>query len=244
MDSIADVLLCPSCGREHPPSERFCASCGMPLVHPAGASGAAPGAPGERRREQARKIKPQYSEGRLVKVAYAQNQPEAELIQGLLLEEGIPSMARRAPGFDVPDFLAAGPRHILVPESGVAAARKLSRPPPRTRTGQIRAPQTRTGVSDQEDQRDRRLDQDRRPADQRTGAPAWGRRRLAGPAPQTRTGWPASLVIASISSLARSNSASDSTGVPSNGSSRWSSTQAWEALYSSLTFTVTGRGMR
>ena len=45
------------------------------------------------------------------------NQPEAELIEALLLEEGIPSMPRRSGGFDVPDFLAAGPRDILVPES-------------------------------------------------------------------------------------------------------------------------------
>jgi predicted esterase len=100
----------------------------MPLVHPPGAAADA-GEPGERR-EHARKIKPQYSEGRLVKVAYAQNLPEAQLIQGLLLEEGIPSMARRAPGFDVPDFLAAGPRDILVPESGVQAAREALQAPP------------------------------------------------------------------------------------------------------------------
>ena len=53
------------------------------------------------------------------------------MIQGLLLEEGIPSMARRAPGFDVADFLAAGPRDILVPESGCQAAREaLTAPPP------------------------------------------------------------------------------------------------------------------
>lgn len=132
MDVMADDhLVCPSCGREHPSSERFCAACGMPLVHPAGAAGTGDAAePGERR-ERARKIKPQYSEGRLVKVAYAQNLPEAQLIQGLLLEEGIPSMARRAPGFDVPDFLAAGPRDILVPESGSQAAREaLQAPPP------------------------------------------------------------------------------------------------------------------
>ncbi len=123
-----EPLVCPACAQEHPPSERFCASCGMPLVHPAAAAAAAAGGdaqePAGERRERARKIKPQYSEGRLVKVAYAQNQPEAELIQGLLLEEGIPSMTLRAPGFDVPDFLAAGPRHILVPESGVEAARE------------------------------------------------------------------------------------------------------------------------
>jgi len=123
-DPDPEHLLCPSCGREHPLSERFCEACGMPLVYAAGTEQLA----GERR-EQARKIKPQYSEGRLVKVAYAQNLPEAQLIQGLLLEEGIPSMARRAAGFDVPDFLAAGPRDILVPQSGVEAARETLRAP-------------------------------------------------------------------------------------------------------------------
>ena len=33
-------------------------------------------------------------------------------------------MVRRSAGFDVPDFLAAGPRDILVPESGVETARE------------------------------------------------------------------------------------------------------------------------
>jgi Putative prokaryotic signal transducing protein len=99
----------------------------MPLVHPADAGDGRE--PGERR-EHARKVKPQYSEGRLVKVAYAQNLPQAEMLQGMLLEEGIPSMARRAPGFDVADFLAAGPRDILVPESGCQAAREALQAPP------------------------------------------------------------------------------------------------------------------
>jgi hypothetical protein len=76
------------------------------------------------RQRRARKVKPQYTEGPLVKVARASNQPEAELIEALLLEEGIPSMQRRSGGFDVPDFLAAGPRDILVPESGAQAARE------------------------------------------------------------------------------------------------------------------------
>ena len=67
---------------------------------------------------RARKIKPQYSEGDLVRVAGARNQAEAELIQGLLLEEGVPSMLRRSRGFDVPDMLAAGPRDVMVPASG------------------------------------------------------------------------------------------------------------------------------
>ena len=75
----------------------------MPLVHVPGPEHAA----GERRR-RARKIKPQYTDGPLVRVARAANQPEAELIAVLLLEEGIPSMQKRSGGFDVPDFLAAG----------------------------------------------------------------------------------------------------------------------------------------
>jgi len=47
------------------------------------------------------------------------------MIQGMLLEEGIPSYQRRSRGFDVPDFLAAGPRDILVPEAGIDAARDV-----------------------------------------------------------------------------------------------------------------------
>jgi hypothetical protein len=75
--------------------------------------------------QRARKVKPQYVGGRQVRVARAEHQAEAELIQGILLEEGIPSVQRRTRGFDVPDFLAAGPRDILVPEAGAEAAREL-----------------------------------------------------------------------------------------------------------------------
>jgi hypothetical protein len=75
--------------------------------------------------DRARKIDPRYAEGALVRVAGGRNQAEAELIQGLLLEEGIPSILRRSAGFDVPDFLAAGPRDVLVPDSGAAAARAV-----------------------------------------------------------------------------------------------------------------------
>jgi hypothetical protein len=62
---------------------------------------------------------------KIVKVAYAANQAEAEMIQGLLSEHGIPSMLKRAPGFDVPDFLAAGPRQIFVRESVAETAREV-----------------------------------------------------------------------------------------------------------------------
>jgi hypothetical protein len=60
-----------------------------------------------------------------VPVASASNIAEAEMIQGMLLEEGIPSFQRRSRGFDVPDFLAAGPRDIIVPEAGAEAAREV-----------------------------------------------------------------------------------------------------------------------
>ena len=72
-----------------------------------------------------RKVFPQYGEGPLVKVGWASNQAEAEMIAGLLLEEGIPSVTKRSGGFDVPDFLAAGPRDVLVPHSGYEAARDV-----------------------------------------------------------------------------------------------------------------------
>jgi hypothetical protein len=74
---------------------------------------------------RARKIDPLYTQGELVRVAGGRNQAEAELIQGILLEEGVPSVLRRSAGFDVPDFLAAGPRDVLVPESGAEHAREL-----------------------------------------------------------------------------------------------------------------------
>ena len=116
-------LVCPDCGRSYGAGERFCESCRMPLVH-RGAEVAAASASQRR----ARKIKPQYAEGRLVKVARAQHQSEAEFIEGLLLEEGIPCMLRRSRGFDVADMLAAGPRDVLVPESGAQAAREALAP--------------------------------------------------------------------------------------------------------------------
>jgi hypothetical protein len=63
--------------------------------------------------------------GRLVKVAFAHNQMEAELIQGLLAEEGIPSLVKRGPGFDVPEFMPVGPRQIFVAESSAPRAREV-----------------------------------------------------------------------------------------------------------------------
>jgi hypothetical protein len=121
MKAEARPLACPRCARKYPLDERFCAECGMPLVY----MGRGEEQPITEAHERARKVKPQYTGGRQVRVAGAHNLAEAELIQGMLLEEGIPSVQRRARGFDVPDFLAAGPRDILVPEAGAEAAKEL-----------------------------------------------------------------------------------------------------------------------
>ncbi|HEX6737532.1 MAG TPA: hypothetical protein VF310_04650 [Vicinamibacteria bacterium] len=116
----ADPLMCPGCATTYPLDERFCARCGMPLVYTRGRP-----TPESERHERARKIRPQYAEGELVGIARGRNQAEAEFIQGLLLEEGVPSLLRRSRGFDVPDYLAAGPRDVLVPASGAATAREV-----------------------------------------------------------------------------------------------------------------------
>lgn len=120
-DAGVDHVVCPSCGSTHPADERFCPRCGMPLVHDV-ESIACP--PLDDRRQRVRKIKPQFTEGELVRIAGGRNQAEAELIQGLLLEQGVPSMLRRTRGFDVPDMLAAGPRDVMVPISAAAVARE------------------------------------------------------------------------------------------------------------------------
>jgi hypothetical protein len=117
-----DELLCPGCGSHFSAEERFCPQCGLPLVRARSAQ-AEPDV--SERHERARKVKPQLGEGPLVRVAGARNQAEAEFIQGLLLEEGVPSLVKRSAGFDVPDFLAAGPRDVLVPQSGLDTAREV-----------------------------------------------------------------------------------------------------------------------
>ena len=116
-------LTCPRCAMAHSLDERFCRNCGMPLVY----AGRREEEPITDAHEKARKVRPQLARGELVRVTGGRNLSEAELIQGILLDQGIPSILRRTRGFDVPDFLAAGPRDVLVPESGYEAARELLR---------------------------------------------------------------------------------------------------------------------
>jgi hypothetical protein len=119
---VLEELSCPGCGSRFQSTDRFCPRCRLPLVRAEAPPDPPPVTESHRR---ARKIKPQLAEGELVKVARGRNQAEAEFIQGLLLEEGVPSLLRRSAGFDVPDFLAAGPRDILVPLSGLETAREV-----------------------------------------------------------------------------------------------------------------------
>jgi hypothetical protein len=85
----------------------------------------------------ARKIDPRYSHGELVRVARAQHQAEAEFVQSLLIEEGIPSMVRRSAGFDVPDMLAAGPGELAARE--VLLQAEIIDPQPAV-TGPVQSP--------------------------------------------------------------------------------------------------------
>ena len=126
--SPSSSLSCVRCGKAYGLDERFCDDCGLPLVF-AGHE----------------KINPEYTRGDLVRVAGGRNQAEAELIQNLLLEEGIPSVVRRSAGFDVPDYLAGGPRDVLVAESGARAAHETlldtdlaPRPVPETARGPLK----------------------------------------------------------------------------------------------------------
>jgi hypothetical protein len=117
---VAPPLVCPACGGGGELSDRFCADCGSPLIH-----ADVPVLRANEAADRARKVHPPYADGEPVRVATAQNQPEAEMVQNLLLEAGVPSLVRRSGGFDVPDFLAAGPRDVLVPRGGEETAREV-----------------------------------------------------------------------------------------------------------------------
>lgn len=60
-----------------------------------------------------------------MKVAAAPDETSALLMEGLLKDADIPSLIQRAPGFDAPDFLSAGPRDVLVPGALVEEAKQV-----------------------------------------------------------------------------------------------------------------------
>ncbi len=65
--------------------------------------------------------------GERVVVVVVSGEPEAEVVCGLLRSAGIDCAYRDTPGIDSPleDFMAAGPREILVSAADAEAARSL-----------------------------------------------------------------------------------------------------------------------
>ena len=96
----------------------------MPLVY-AAALERGPAQPVSELRRQARRVKPGYTGGRLVRLTGAQTPAEAELIQGLLLEAGVPSLLQSASGISM--RYMPGPCEVMVPEAGLQAAREALR---------------------------------------------------------------------------------------------------------------------
>src|SRR3954451_7054768 len=64
-------------------------------------------------------------DGKLVKVAFARHQVASEMLQGLLAEAGIPSVLNCSCGFDNRDFLASGPRDVMVNGGAGKRAREV-----------------------------------------------------------------------------------------------------------------------
>jgi hypothetical protein len=103
---------CPFCGKALPANAEACPNCDLPLLDPST----------QLSDDEFPPPLPEYCKGNPRVVVSAANQVEAEMIQGLLRGRGIPCLVRRSASADVPDFLAAGWRDVLVPESGHAAA--------------------------------------------------------------------------------------------------------------------------
>ncbi|HEX5820154.1 MAG TPA: zinc-ribbon domain-containing protein, partial [Solirubrobacterales bacterium] len=77
---MSETLVCPRCAEPHPISERFCRNCGMPLVY----AGSREEEPATDVHERARKVRPQFARGDLVRVTGARNMADGELIQSIL----------------------------------------------------------------------------------------------------------------------------------------------------------------
>ena len=65
-----------------------------------------------------------------VRIAFANHQPEADMLVALLENEGVRAFARRPTGADVPDMGAGGRREILVLATDAVRARELVDPRP------------------------------------------------------------------------------------------------------------------
>lgn len=61
-------------------------------------------------------------------LTWAPHQPQADLMVNLLRAHDIPAFHRRAARADVPDFMGAGARDILVPRGDLETAREVLEP--------------------------------------------------------------------------------------------------------------------
>ena len=137
-----EPLVCPSCGRAL--SARASASARTARCRWCSTPGGEPPASSERQR-RARKIKPQYAEGALVKVARAAEPARGRVHRGAAARGGHPEHAAPLGGVDVPDFLAAGRATSSCPSrareaarealAGTAARARARRPGDRPRRG-------------------------------------------------------------------------------------------------------------
>jgi hypothetical protein len=71
------------------------------------------------------RVRPEYTYGDLVTVTTVPNVAEGEMLRGMLLEEGIPSMVRPARSSAIPQVLGIGPHEVVVPESAYETAYQL-----------------------------------------------------------------------------------------------------------------------
>ena len=75
--------------------------------------------------ESSSDLNPEYCEGPMRPLTVAATQPEAELIQGLLRTEGVPSTITRPFGVSAPATITFGGIDVYVPESALARAREI-----------------------------------------------------------------------------------------------------------------------
>ena len=122
---MVSTLVCPQCASEHSGDERFCARCGMPLVH---------GGPAEaersERQQRARKIRPEYAQGPLVRVHQRPQPARGRARRGDAARGGDPEPAAPLARLRRSRLHGVGPARRA---RAAVRARRRARPPARRR---------------------------------------------------------------------------------------------------------------
>jgi len=121
MPAGSELLVCPGCGASRPAAELFCPDCRLPLVYDP--DQAVPVKLSERRsglEDQAAAVGGRAGQGRV-----GSQSGRGRVHPGPAARGGSPEHAPPQCRFDVPDFLAAGPRDVLVARSGESTARQV-----------------------------------------------------------------------------------------------------------------------